>query len=169
MSRISFETFVNWRKLMGKDYRTSPSASRTPSNTPKHLWTLQNTLRHHKHIPQSTTNSFDFYKALVRQSKRHLSCQEMSGGTLWEMRVSEDVCWVSGIFVSVKAMSGLSWECLEISEGVWGVSRGIGEMFQSWVIGVMNKSLKNISLIGKYSQTMEYIPKEDFPNLRIFP
>ena len=35
--------------------------------------------------------------------------------------------------------------------------------------GVMNKSLKNISLIGKYSQTMEYIPKEDFPNLRIFP
>ena len=25
------------------------------------------------------------------------------------------------------------------------------------------------SLIGKYSQTMEYIPKEDFPNLRIFP
>ena len=93
-----------------------------PPTPPKHLWTLQNTLRHHKHIPQSTTNSFDFYKALVRQSKRHLSCQEMSGGTLWEMRVSEDVCWVSGIFVSVKAMSGLSWECLEISEGDWGVS-----------------------------------------------
>ena len=37
------------------------------------------------------------------------------------------------------------------------------------VKGVMNKSLKNVSLIGKYSQTMEYIPKEDFPNLRIFP
>ena len=28
----------------------------------------------------------------------------------------------------------------------------------------MNKSLKNISLKGKYSQTMEYIPTEDFPN-----
>ena len=35
------------------------------------------------------------------------------------------------------------------------------------VKGVMNKSLKNISLIGKYSQPMEYIPKEDFPNLII--
>ena len=28
----------------------------------------------------------------------------------------------------------------------------------------MNKYLKNISLIGKFSQTMEYIPTEDFPN-----
>ena len=32
------------------------------------------------------------------------------------------------------------------------------------IIGSMNKSLKNISLLGKYSQTMEYIPTEDFPN-----
>ena len=28
----------------------------------------------------------------------------------------------------------------------------------------MNKYLKNISLIEKFSQTMEYIPTEDFPN-----
>ena len=93
-----------------------------PPTPPKHLWTLQNTLRDPKHIPLSARNSLDFYKALVIQSERHLSGQGMSGGTLWEMRVSEDVCWVSGVFVSVY---GCIWQCQGYVRGVMGVSGDI--------------------------------------------
>ena len=93
-----------------------------PPTPPKHLLALQNTLRHPKHIPLSARNSLDFYKALNRQSERHLSCQGMSGGTLWEMRVSEDVCWVSGRFVSVYSCL---WQCQGYVRGVMGVSGDI--------------------------------------------
>ena len=61
-------------------------------------------------------------KAFVRQSERHLSCQGMCGGTLGEMRVSEDVCWVSGMFVGVY---GCIWQCLGYIRGDRGVSGDI--------------------------------------------
>ena len=43
MSRIKSVTFYNWRQMKGKDFQTPLLAPRTPSNTPKHPWTLQNT------------------------------------------------------------------------------------------------------------------------------
>ena len=49
-----------------------------PPTPPKHLWTLQNTLRDPKHIPLSARNSLDFYKALVRQSDTDWEAFELS-------------------------------------------------------------------------------------------
>ena len=56
-----------------------------------------------------------------------------------------------------------SWRFIALLKVGW---EWVG-LFSKREHGVMNKSLKNISLIGKYSQPMEYIPKEDFPNLII--
>ena len=56
--------------MKGKDFQIPLSAPRTPSNTPKHPWTLQNTLRHPKLPPLSPRNSLDCSQALVRQSER---------------------------------------------------------------------------------------------------
>ena len=60
--------------------------------------------------------------ALVRESERHLSCQLISEGNLGEMRVSEDACWVSGMFVSVFSCL---WQCLGYVRGDMGLSRDI--------------------------------------------
>ena len=105
--------------MKGEDYQTPPSAPLHLQITPKHHWKPQNTLRHLKHIPLSPRNSLGHSQALFRQSERHLSCQRKSGGTLGEMRVSEDVFWVSGMLVSVY---GCLWKCLGYVRGDMGVS-----------------------------------------------
>ena len=108
--------------MKGEDYQTPPSAPLHLQITPKHHWKPQNTLRHLKYIPLSPRNSLGHSQALFRQSERHLSCQRKSGGTLGEMRVSEDVFWVSGMLVSVY---GCLWKCLGYVRGDMGVSRDI--------------------------------------------
>ena len=84
--------------MKGKEFQTPLSAPRTPSNTLKHRKPPPSTPNT---LPCSPRKSLDCSQALVRQSGRHLSCQVMSEGNLGEMRVSGDVCWVSGMFVSV--------------------------------------------------------------------
>ena len=98
---------------------------------------LQNTLWHPKHSPLSSRNSLDYSKALVRQSEGHLSCQRMSGETLGEMRVSKDVCWVSGMF---KSLCSCLWQCLGYVMGdiwvygdIWGC---LGVSMRSWRVKV---------------------------------
>ena len=102
----------------------------TPSNTPK------TPLKHFK-TPPGTPNTLtslpeklEYFQALIRQFARHLVCQGMSGRTLGEMRVSDDVCWGSGMFVSVW---GCLWQCLGYAKGdmgvfgdIWGSLGGVG-------------------------------------------
>ena len=96
-------------------------------NTP---WTLQSTPRHPKHPHKSPRKSLGYFQSLVRQFARHLVCQGMSGRTLRVMRVSDAVCWMSGLFVSVK---GCLWQCLGYVKGdmgvcgdIWGSLGGVG-------------------------------------------
>ena len=94
----------------------------TPSNTPKtHLETQKHPQapQTHPHDPQE---QIDYSKTLVRHSERHLGCQGMSGRTLGEMRVSDHVCCMSGMLLSV-------WGCygnvLGYVRGGFGVSGDI--------------------------------------------
>ena len=105
-----------------------------PPTPPKHTWTLQNSPRHTKHAHMSPMKSLSHFQALIRESERHIVCQGpwqgMSGGTLGEMRVLDDVCWVSGMSVSVW---GCLWQCLGFVKGdmwvcgyIWGCLGGVG-------------------------------------------
>ena len=102
----------------------------TPANTPK---TPLDTSKHpqtHQTHPPVPRNNLDYSQALIRQFERHLVCQGMSGRTLRVMRVSDAVCWMSGLFVSVK---GCLWQCLGYVKGdmgvcgdIWGSLGGVG-------------------------------------------
>ena len=107
-----------------------------PQNTPGNS---KNTPRLPKHTPMTPRNSFDYSKTLVRHSERHLGCQGMSGRTLGEMRVSDHVCCMSGMLLSVWGcygnvlgyvrgdfgVSGDIWGCLWVLEGVRGARGGV--------------------------------------------
>jgi len=102
----------------------------TPANTPK---TPLDTSKHpqtHQTHPPVPRNNLDYSQVLIRQFARHLVCQGVSGRTLRVMRVSDAVCWKSGLFVSVK---GCLWQCLGYVKGdmgvcgdIWGSLGGVG-------------------------------------------
>ena len=68
MSRIKSVTSYNWRHMKGKDFQTPLWATRIPSNTPKHPWTLQNTPSLMSWICQGSYGSVSGYLRVSRGS-----------------------------------------------------------------------------------------------------
>ena len=99
-----------------------PYTLQHPQNTSGHSKTHSGTPNTSLCPPGTALTSTKRSLDSLTQTERHLSCQGMPGGTLWEMRVSEDVCWVSGMFVSVYVCL---WQYQGYVRGVMGVSGDI--------------------------------------------
>ena len=130
---------VYWWGLGRKHSQMTLKARIHPPTPPKHPWKLKKHPQAPQTHPMTPRNSFDYSKTLVRHSERHLGCQGMSGRTLGEMRVSDHVCCMSGMLVSVWGcygyvlgyvrggfgVSGDIWGCLGVLEGVRGARGGV--------------------------------------------
>ena len=115
MLMLLFVTHGNTWELSKKHPLIPLKARLHPQMSPKHNWTLQNTLRYPKHIPLSPKNSLDYSQAIVE--------------TVWEpFGLSRDVR------EDFRGNEGFRWCMLSVRNvcECWGLHLSMSRIGQGW-------------------------------------